>query len=77
MDMFNGTAEPEQSSLSIPAGFDVTGFEKVAKENFVKLQKAWDTGNVIDISDFTTNDRLFYHAPVTGSRQRETNLRSD
>ncbi len=56
MDMFNGTAQPEQSSLSIPAGFDVTGFEKVAKENFVKLQKAWDTGNVIDISDFTTND---------------------
>lgn len=57
MDMFsNAKEQPEQATLSIPAGFDTKGFEDVARENFVKLQRAWDTGNVVEISDFTTND---------------------
>lgn len=56
MDAFANGEESEQPALTIPAGFDVVGFEKVARENFVKMQKAWDTGNVLEISDFTTND---------------------
>lgn len=57
MDMFsNGKDQPVQDALSIPQGFDTQGFESVARENFVKLQRAWDTGNVVEISDFTTND---------------------
>ncbi len=63
MDMFarqpagdvQGAAD---SGLQIPAGFDVEGFERVAKENFVRLQKAWDTGDYNSLSDFTT-DELF------------------
>ena len=57
MDMFsNGKDQPVQDVLSIPQGFDTKGFENVARENFIKLQRAWDTGNVVEISDFTTND---------------------
>ena len=39
-----------------PDDFDREAFLRVAKENFVKFQKAWDTGNVIELSDFTTQD---------------------
>lgn len=56
MDTFATTAAVANGELSIPEGFDTASFEKVAKENFAKLQKAWDTGNVVEISDFTTND---------------------
>ena len=44
--------------VDLPADFDVEGFLKVAEENFVLMQKAWDTGNVTSISDFT-NDEVF------------------
>lgn len=39
-----------------PDDFDRTGFLRTARENYLKLQKAWDTGNVMEISDFTDND---------------------
>lgn len=39
-----------------PADFDRAGFLKTARENYIKLQQAWDTGNVIEISDFTSNE---------------------
>lgn len=39
---------------SIPAGFDVDGFLRQAKLNFVRLQAANDTGAVEDIRNFTT-----------------------
>lgn len=44
--------------VDLPADFDVEGFLRVAEENFAKMQKAWDTGNVTSISDFT-NDEVF------------------
>ena len=44
--------------VDLPADFDVQGFLRVAEENFAKMQKAWDTGNVTSISDFT-NDEVF------------------
>lgn len=53
--VFDTFSAPE-AQYSIPAGFDVKGFESVCRENFVALQKAWDTGNVNDISDFVTDD---------------------
>ena len=39
-----------------PADFDREGFLKTARDNYIKLQKAWDSGNVIEISDFTSNE---------------------
>lgn len=38
----------------IPADFDVPGFERNAKVNFIRLQAANDTGNLDDIRQFTS-----------------------
>jgi predicted lipid-binding transport protein (Tim44 family) len=38
----------------IPAGFDVPGFLRAAKTNFIRLQMANDAGNVEEIRDFAT-----------------------
>jgi predicted lipid-binding transport protein (Tim44 family) len=40
--------------LSVPAGFDSDAFLRNAKVYFVRLQAAWDVGNVDDIREFTT-----------------------
>lgn len=48
-----GAAHPSAVG-SIPAGFDVDGFLRQAKLNFVRLQAAHDTGNIEDIRNFTT-----------------------
>lgn len=47
-------AAPPSAVGSIPAGFDVDGFLRQAKLNFVRLQAAHDTGNIEDIRNFTT-----------------------
>lgn len=39
---------------SVPAGFDVEGFLRQAKLNFLRLQAANDAGNLDDIREFTT-----------------------
>lgn len=39
---------------NVPAGFDVEGFLRQAKLNFVRLQAANDAGNMADIRAFTT-----------------------
>ncbi|MDY4163997.1 MAG: TIM44-like domain-containing protein [Sutterella sp.] len=60
MDQFSGSSVDLQNDGTAedvtPVDFDRDGFLKVALENYGKLQKAWDTGNVIEISDFTTQD---------------------
>ncbi len=38
----------------IPADFDVAGFSRNAKVNFIRLQAASDVGNLDDIREFTT-----------------------
>ncbi|MCG5072797.1 Tim44 domain-containing protein [Paraburkholderia tagetis] len=39
---------------AVPAGFDTEAFLRNAKVYFVRLQAAWDVGNVEDIREFTT-----------------------
>ena len=46
-----GSAE---ATSNIPPGFDVDGFVRQAKLNFVRLQAANDAGNMDDIRAFTT-----------------------
>ena len=46
--------EASQSTRNIPADFDVAGFVRNAKVNFIRLQAANDAGNVEDIREFTT-----------------------
>ena len=42
------------SASSIPADFDVAGFERNAKVNFIRLQAANDAADLDDIRQFTT-----------------------
>ena len=42
------------SASRIPADFDVAGFERNAKVNFIRLQAANDAGDLDDIRQFTT-----------------------
>ena len=46
----------EQKTMDLPEGFDVEAFLNVAEKNFAKMQKAWDTGNVTALSEFTSDD---------------------
>ncbi|KAF1017784.1 MAG: TIM44-like domain-containing protein [Burkholderia sp.] len=39
---------------SVPVGFDSEAFVRNAKVNFIRLQAAWDAGNMTDIREFTT-----------------------
>lgn len=45
---------PPAGGWSIPPGFDVAGFERNAKVHFIRLQAAWDAGDLADIREFTT-----------------------
>ncbi|MGV7207977.1 Tim44 domain-containing protein [Oxalobacteraceae bacterium A2-2] len=38
----------------VPSDFDTASFLRVAKSNFIRLQAAWDKGDVADIREFTT-----------------------
>lgn len=38
----------------VPGDFDAASFLRVAKANFIRLQAAWDKGDVADIREFTT-----------------------
>ena len=42
------------SAATIPADFDVEGFVRNAKLNFIRLQAANDAGNLDDLREFTT-----------------------
>ena len=59
MDQFTRGARVEEPGAAVdvtPADFDREAFLKTARDNYVLLLKAWDTGNVVEISDFTTED---------------------
>jgi len=46
--------QPAHQPWGVPADFDSAGFLRVAKSNFIRLQAAWDKGDVADIREFTT-----------------------
>ncbi|MDR3096349.1 MAG: 39S ribosomal protein L45 [Paraburkholderia sp.] len=43
-----------ETAPPVPPGFDTEAFVRNAKVYFVRLQAAWDVGNVEDIREFTT-----------------------
>ena len=59
---FDATVQPgaglrpieARSRFGIPEGFDTEGFARNAKIYFVRLQAAWDAGNLPDIREFTS-----------------------
>jgi predicted lipid-binding transport protein (Tim44 family) len=40
--------------VHVPAGFDIAGFLRAAKENFIRLQMANDSGRLVELRDMTT-----------------------
>ena len=51
---FDSQSATAAISGNVPAGFDVAGFVRAAKLNFMKLQLANDSGNVEELREFTT-----------------------
>lgn len=47
-------AGSDNASWTIPADFDVAAFTRNAKTYFIRLQAAWDAGNINDIREFTS-----------------------
>jgi len=47
-------AQPALLAGNIPAGFDSEGFLRQAKLSYIRMQTANDTGNLVDLSEFTT-----------------------
>jgi predicted lipid-binding transport protein (Tim44 family) len=65
---------------SIPAGFDVAGFTRGAKLNFIKLQAANDAGKLDEIREFTTQemfDELSRDAAASGQHTDVVSLDAD
>lgn len=72
-----GASAAPATPFGIPEGFDTAGFVANAKANFAKLQAAWDTGNVIEIGDFTTNDlfiALTHELRARGNQAHKTEI---
>lgn len=57
MDEFlrGGAVTPSQP-WGIPAGFDTDGFLAHARGSYDRLQAAWDSGNLEQLQEFTTNE---------------------
>jgi predicted lipid-binding transport protein (Tim44 family) len=55
---FDAPAAPSGVAANVPAGFDVAGFLRGAKLNYMKLQIANDRGNLEELREFTS-DALF------------------
>jgi predicted lipid-binding transport protein (Tim44 family) len=47
-------ASAQAAAHDLPAGFDEEGFTRQAKLNFLRLQAAYDAGNLDDIREFTS-----------------------
>ncbi|MBC3873846.1 Tim44 domain-containing protein [Undibacterium flavidum] len=43
-----------QGTWTVPADFDVAAFLRSAKSNYIRLQAAWDRGDINDIREFTS-----------------------
>ncbi|CAB3781594.1 hypothetical protein LMG28614_01298 [Paraburkholderia ultramafica] len=57
----------------VPAGFDSEAFLRNAKVYFVRLQAAWDVGNVEDIREFTTPEMFAEVRVDLASRGTQSN----
>ncbi|CAE6691457.1 Tim44 domain-containing protein [Paraburkholderia haematera] len=69
----NQTTPSLNAAPSVPAGFDSEAFLRNAKVYFVRLQAAWDVGNVEDIREFTTPEMFAEVRVDLSSRGAESN----
>ena len=64
------------TTWTIPAGFDVVGFESAAKQNFVLLQGAWDRADTETLSNMMTDAMLKEIQQQLGSRDADQEHRT-
>ncbi|MDR6388048.1 Tim44 domain-containing protein [Paraburkholderia phenoliruptrix] len=67
------TTPSVNATPSVPAGFDSDAFLRNAKVYFVRLQAAWDVGNIDDIREFTTPEMFAEVRVDLASRGAEKN----
>jgi predicted lipid-binding transport protein (Tim44 family) len=53
-----GSALAAPNTWTIPADFDVAGFESAAKQNFTLLQGAWDRADLVTLGNMMTETML-------------------
>jgi predicted lipid-binding transport protein (Tim44 family) len=74
-----GVGATGSSTNRIPADFDVAGFERNAKLNFIRLQAANDAGDLDEIRQFTTPEmfaELKMELADRGTATQKTNVES-
>lgn len=47
-------AQPAHQAWGVPPGFDTEAFLRHAKASFIRMQAAWDRGDVADLREFTS-----------------------
>jgi len=62
-----------QQPWGVPADFDTESFLRNAKVHYVRLQAAWDAGNLDDIREFTTPEMFAEIKMDLGDRGAEVN----
>ncbi len=76
---FDASAAPAASGIAanVPAGFDVAGFLRGAKLNYMKLQIANDQGNLDELREFTSDalfEELKKDVQARGSEKQQTDV---
>ena len=74
---FDAPAAASGVAANVPAGFDVAGFLRGAKLNYMKLQIANDQGNLEELREFTSDDlfeELKKDVLARGSQKQQTDV---
>ena len=76
---FDASAAPAASGVAanVPAGFDVAGFLRGAKLNYMKLQIANDQGNLDELREFTSDalfEELKKDVQARGNEKQQTDV---
>jgi len=70
-------AQPAAAAANVPAGFDVAGFLRGAKLNYMRLQIANDEGNLVELREFTSDElfeELKKHVLERGGAKQQTDV---
>lgn len=67
-----GSALTGSQSWGIPAGFDVDGFLRASKANFISLQAAWDRSDIPALRAMMTDDMLAQIKAQLSEREQHT-----
>ncbi len=72
--IYNNTTQNSTSAWGIPADFDTAAFLRAAKSHFIRLQAAWDKGDINDLHYFTTPEMFAELRMQLQERGNATNI---